>query len=141
MFSRLGCALILVFGPLSALAQTDPELATNRQQASYIIGLQYGQNIQSRSPELDAAAFSLGVQHAMQDTPPIVPMEQMQAIMAAFQAAIAAEESGAAESNLQASMKYLDENKARDEVITLPSGLDAKISSLDRPSSTRPRFH
>lgn len=99
------------------------QLETQAQRFSYAVGVQLGKNLKSQNISVDSAAFTAAIIDVMQGKPlQLTPQEMAQALQEAQQVAIRArEERGQAA--LAAGKKFLEENKKKDGVVLLPSGL------------------
>ncbi len=99
------------------------ELKTQEQRFSYALGIQFGQNLKSQNINVDGAAFTAAIVDVMQGNElQLTPQEMTQAMQMAQQAVVKArEERGQAA--LDAGKKFLEENKKKDGVVVLPSGL------------------
>ncbi|NIR32176.1 MAG: FKBP-type peptidyl-prolyl cis-trans isomerase [Gammaproteobacteria bacterium] len=124
--------LLVVFAlPLGAYAQEEPEISTNQQIFSYALGLQYGQRIstqlENQGVEIDAAAMAAGIQDAVGGEEYRIPLDELQAAVKQYQQDLQTKQQAAAEQNLKSGQEFLAENKAKEEVVTLPSGLQYKV--------------
>ena len=99
------------------------QLETQEQRFSYAVGVQLGKNLKSQNISVDGAAFTAAIIDVMLGNPlQLTPQEMAQAMQEAQQAAIKArEERGQAA--LAAGTKFLEENKKKEGVVVLPSGL------------------
>src|SRR5207249_4505579 len=100
-------------------------------KASYSIGLNIGNNMKKQGLELNPAMIGKGLSDAFLGTKPLMSEEEMQQTMQAFQTEMQTkmlsqqkEQSG---KNKAAGEAYLAENKKKDGVVTLPSGLQYKV--------------
>ena len=91
LFTRGLAALALAAAVCgAALAQDRSTLDTDREKASYMIGLDVGQSIAPAGPDIDLAAFQRGVRNAMDGKDPLVAADQVQPLAQALMARIAA---------------------------------------------------
>lgn len=102
-------------------------LKTDKQKFSYTAGYQIGQNLKRQNLELDSKAFSQGAQDAITDAKPKLNPEQMQAAVQAQQKKDMEKQTAQAQKNLEAGQTFLEENKKKEGVKILPSGLQYKI--------------
>jgi FKBP-type peptidyl-prolyl cis-trans isomerase len=120
------------------------ELKTNKQKASYGIGLNIGNNMRRAGFELDLAVLVRGLQDALSGAKPALEPQAIQDSIAAVQqeaAAVQAERAKQlAAKNKEDAARFLAENKQRQGVITLPSGLQYKVlktgTGLASPKAT-----
>ena len=116
-----------------AAATTDAPVALDSTEKKISYGIAYGLGQRLRADEVpvDVAAFSAGLQHAIEGSQPLMTQEEIGAEMQAFQAergaARQAEETAAAETNLAAGQAYLAENAGKEGVTVTESGLQYKV--------------
>ena len=103
------------------------ELKSDVDSVSYSIGLNMVANIKKDFAECNFDAFVAGVKAAMADTNYIIKPEETQAIVSAYfqkkQEAAQAEQNKEAEKIKADGIKFLEENKKKEGVITTASGL------------------
>ena len=117
------CAFVLSY---SALAQDSIELSTDKQKFSYVVGFQIGQRLKSDNMELDPKAVALAVEDVLNGSSPKLSPDQMQAVVQSYQQEQMEERVALAAANQTAGDEYLAENKSKDGVVELPSGLQYK---------------
>jgi FKBP-type peptidyl-prolyl cis-trans isomerase len=125
--------LAVVFAlPLLALGACQgqpgtPSLGTEDQKASYGIGHQMGEQIQSAESRLDLDAFMAGVRDGLAGRDLAVPEEEIQAALTALGEAIQEEEmrryTDEADANAQAGAAFLSENRTKEGVQVTESGV------------------
>lgn len=102
-------------------------LKTDKQKFSYTAGYQIGQNLKRQNLDLDSRAFSQGAQDAITNAKPRLKPEEMQAAVQNQQKKDMEKQAAAAKQNLEAGRAFLEANKKKDGVVTLPSGLQYKV--------------
>jgi FKBP-type peptidyl-prolyl cis-trans isomerase FklB len=102
-------------------------LKTDKQKFSYTAGYQIGQNLKRQNLDLDSKTFSQGVQDAITNAKPRLKPEEMQAAVQAQQKKDMDKQAAVAKKNLDAGQAFLEANKKKDGVVTLPSGLQYKV--------------
>lgn len=102
-------------------------LKTDKQKFSYTAGQQVGQNVKRQNFEFDPKAFALGVQDALSNAKPKLTQEQMRSVVESFQKQAVAKREAEAKNNLQAGQTFLEANKKKEGVTTLPSGVQYKV--------------
>lgn len=147
-------AFILLFGLASvACAQDDAGQAeteaetteagamdTNREKASYAIGLNMGRNFATQDVDVDADLLIRGLRDGLAEAEPALPDEELQAAMQAFQQEVMAaqqalrEEQAAA--NIEEAQQFLEENKQKEGVQVTESGLQYQV--LEEGSGASP---
>jgi FKBP-type peptidyl-prolyl cis-trans isomerase len=107
------------------------ELKTDKDKASYAIGMNIGQNLKKESAEIDAALVERGMKDALAGKPPLLTEEEEKAALMTLQATMRKKQTEQmqqlAETNKKDGEAFLAANKTKDGVVTLPSGLQYKI--------------
>jgi len=118
-------------------------LKTQKEKASYAVGLSYGKMLHQRGVPVDPALVARGVRDAMTGGKVLLTDDEMKAVLTQLQnevragAEAKAHEAGAAPR--KAGEAFLAENKSKEGVVTLPSGLQYKIltaGSGPKPTAT-----
>ena len=117
--------------PALASAQEAPALTTEKDRLSYAMGMDLGKQLQTRSVEVDPAVFGRGLADALAGGKTLLTEEEAKAVITELQKAMmvkmAAAAKAAAEKNKAEGEAFLAANKAKEGVVTLPSGLQYKI--------------
>ena len=105
-------------------AQEKPVLKNQKEKASYSIGLNIGRNLGSdlkrQSIDIDPNILTKGIQDALSGATPLLSNEEIQETMVAFQKEVM-------EKQKQRGEAFLSENKKKEGVKALPSGLQYKV--------------
>jgi len=101
-------------------AQEKPALKNQKEKVSYIIGMDIGGNLKKQSVDIDPNSLARGIQDALSGANPLLSKEEIQETMVAFQKEMA-------EKQKQRGEAFLSENKKKEGVKTLPSGLQYKV--------------
>jgi len=101
-------------------AQEKPALKNQKEKVSYIIGMDIGGNLKKQLVDVDPNSLAKGIQDALSGTKPLLSNEEIQETMVAFQKEMA-------EKQKQRGEAFLSENKKKEGVKTLPSGLQYKV--------------
>lgn len=125
---------LLIFFSIVACSQTksvdDVKLTTKIDSVSYSIGLDLGKSFKIQEIEFDADVLLAGILHAVADTS-LLTEEQVKTVMIAFQNEMRAKQQNKmqaeAEKNQAEADAFFAENKTKEGVITLPSGLQYKV--------------
>jgi len=123
---RLGMIVVLgsLFFVSQVIAQEKPALKNEKEKISYSIGLNIGRNLagdlKKQSIDIDPSLLAKGVQDALTGANPLLSNEEVQQTMLAFQKKIMEKEKQRGEA-------FLAENKKKEGVKTLPSGLQYKV--------------
>jgi len=106
-------------------------LTTPKQKSSYAIGLSIGKTMKRDGVDVDSASLARGLRDALSGAKPLLTDQDAQAALVALQQEVRkkqeAQRAVAMEANKKEGEAYLAANKAKDGVVTLPSGLQYKI--------------
>jgi FKBP-type peptidyl-prolyl cis-trans isomerase FklB len=115
----------------AAKRQSTLTLTTPKDKASYAIGLNIGKSLHKDSVDVDPNILSQGIKDALAGSKPLLTDDEAKAAMVALQNDVRrnreAEMQVAGEANKKEGEAFLAANKAKDGVVTLPSGLQYKI--------------
>jgi FKBP-type peptidyl-prolyl cis-trans isomerase FklB len=118
-------------------------LKTQKEKASYAIGLNIGKSLHRDSIEIDAAILARGLKDALAGGKPLLTDEEVKTALTALQADLHKKQEEkmqiVGDANKQAGEAFLAANKAKAGVVTLPSGLQYKIlkeGTGPKPSAT-----
>ena len=137
--STLACCFILLVSAASARQDNDKvELKTNKDKASYGIGLSIGRNFQSSGLDLDPALVARGIRDALSKAKPLLTDEQLNAAIAAFQKEVQHQQAlrrieadpklkAAYDKNSKDAETFLAANAKKEGVMTTKSGLQYKV--------------
>lgn len=136
---------ILGIGLLAASADAAETsvLKTQKDKVSYSIGLDIGNKLKKQLIEADPDWLARGIKDAMSEGKPLLTDEEIRTVMTAFeqemQAKTAALMKEVGDKNMKESETFLAENKKKEGVVTLPSGLQYKVVTAGtgkKPKST-----
>jgi len=127
MKTSIVSGLLVLSLSLNAWGKEPAGFKTDKQKFSYTVGFQVGQNLKRQQLELDSKTFSQGAQDAITGTKPRMKPEEMQAALQTQQKKDMAKHEALAKKNLEAGQAFLEANKKKDGVVTLPSGLQYKV--------------
>jgi FKBP-type peptidyl-prolyl cis-trans isomerase len=124
-------ALGAAFLTAAAAAQNAPNLKTEKQKFSYALGMQMGADFRKQTLDLDLATFNKALAQSFNGGKTLLTEDEMRTILAnakeEFQKKQAELREEKAEATLKEGEKFLAENKNKEDVVTLPSGLQYKI--------------
>ncbi len=124
-------ALGIAFLTVSVAAQDASELKTEKEKFSYALGMQMGAGFRKQALDLDPAIFAKGLAESFNGAKTMLTEDEMHAILANAQEEYKKKQASLREEKAQATLKegekFLTENKNKDGVVTLPSGLQYKI--------------
>jgi len=106
-------------------------LKTPKDKASYAYGLSLGQGMKKNAVDLDPSVIYRGIKDGLGTGKPLMTEEEVRATITAFQTDLRQKQQARmqalAESNKKEGETFLAENKTKEGVVTLPSGLQYKI--------------
>ena len=129
----LGIAVSLLYAQASAApgAKAPATLKTIEQKASYGIGLAIGRQLREQGFEIDAGLIARGIEDTLSGQEPLLSSQELQEAMRAFQQQMAAKKQErdkvAGQKNQQKGQAFLAANKAKQGVVTMPSGLQYQV--------------
>jgi FKBP-type peptidyl-prolyl cis-trans isomerase FklB len=116
--------LIVVLGILFLVSQVSAEeklvLKNQKEKVSYIIGINIGSNLRRQLIDIDPSILAKGIQEALTGAKPLLTEQEIQETMIAFQKELM-------EKYKKQGEDFLAENKKKEGVKTLPSGLQYKV--------------
>jgi FKBP-type peptidyl-prolyl cis-trans isomerase FklB len=115
----------------AAKSQSAPALATQKEKASYAIGMNIGKSLQKDSVEIDANSLLRGLKDGLAGSKPLLTDDEAKAALTALQNDVRKTQEVkmqvAGEANKKEGEAFLAANKTKEGVVTLPSGLQYKI--------------
>jgi FKBP-type peptidyl-prolyl cis-trans isomerase FklB len=106
-------------------------LKTQKDKVSYAIGLNIGKSFRKDSVDVNSLIFARGVKDAITGAKPLLTDDELKAALTELQAELKKHQDDASrvagETNQKAGETFLTENKTKDGVVALPSGLQYKI--------------
>ena len=110
----------IVFWVSYVNAQENLVLKSQKDKVSYIIGMDIGTNLKKQSIDIDSNILAKGVKDALSGGKPLLTEQEIQETMIAFQKEVMEKQKKRGEA-------FLAENKNKEGVKTLPSGLQYKV--------------
>lgn len=98
-----------------------------KDRLSYFIGYNSGQKLVQQEMDVNADQVIQGLKDALAAKESALSDEEIKETLMAFQQQRKEEEAKAAQANLEAGQKFLADNKAKEGVVTLDSGLQYKV--------------
>jgi FKBP-type peptidyl-prolyl cis-trans isomerase FklB len=106
-------------------------LTTQKEKASYAIGMNIGKSMHRDAVDIDTSILLRGLKDGMSGAKPLLTEDEAKAALTALQADLRKKQEEKlqveSETNKKAGEAFLAENKTKDGVVTLPSGLQYKI--------------
>lgn len=125
----MGLAMSTTIAATDALSATS--LTTDMDKLSYSIGADLGKNFKKQGIDISPAAMAKGLQDGMSGGQLMLTEEQMKDVLNKFQKDLmmkrSAEFNKKSQENKMKGEAFLRQNKIKDGVISLPSGLQYKI--------------
>lgn len=112
------------------------EIKTEKEKLSYALGAYFSQGVTRQDIDIDVPAFMQAVEDILNQSELKLSQEEMQQVLTAYQQKLTTERAAKADSNKTAGEKFLAENKKKDGVVTLPSGLQYKV--LEKGDGPKP---
>jgi len=129
--SILAAVVVLSGSACARQTTTSADLKTDKDKASYAVGLNVGKSLQRESIDVDPAIVEQGIKDALAGGKTLMTDEEVKAAMAALKAAAQknqeAKMAQAGDANKKEGDAFLAANKTKEGVVTLPSGLQYKI--------------
>jgi FKBP-type peptidyl-prolyl cis-trans isomerase FklB len=115
----------------AASAQQGAALKSNKEKASYVIGMNIGRSLKNDGVEVDQAAFIQGLTDGRGGAQPKLSAEEMKTVMEQFQKELQtahdAKAKSAGDKNKKDGEAFLAKNKSQAGVKTTASGLQYKV--------------
>ena len=106
-------------------------LKTNKEKASYAIGMNIGNGLKKDDVDVDTASLVRGIRDAFAGTKSVVSDEDAKTALTAFATEVRAKQQAKLEAiaavNKKTGEQFLAANKTKEGVITLPDGLQYKV--------------
>lgn len=124
---------LLVVGFLTAVvdAAEKEALKDQKDKVSYSLGADIGNSLKRQSIEVNPDALALGLKDALSNSKTLLTDKEMQEILAGFRKEMMAKQAeqfkAMSEKNKLDGEKFLAENKKKEGVMSLPSGLQYKV--------------
>ena len=127
MKTGLLLGLVAVSLSLNVYGKDTAGLKTDKQKFSYSVGFQLGQNLSRQKLDIDSKIAAQGMQNALTGTTPKLSPEEMRASIQVYQKKEQDKMEAQGKKNIEAGQAFLEANKKKEGVVTLPSGLQYKV--------------
>jgi FKBP-type peptidyl-prolyl cis-trans isomerase len=115
----------------AAKAKAPFTLKTPKDKASYAMGMNIGTGLRKQSVDIDPAILARGLKDAFANGKTLLTEEEVRTILTQLQADMRKKQQEvaqvAAENNKKQGIAFLEANKTKEGVVTLPSGLQYKV--------------
>jgi FKBP-type peptidyl-prolyl cis-trans isomerase len=123
------------------LGAGDPALKSEKDKLSYTIGVSTGKNLKKQSVDIDPEMVLKGLKDGLAGGKTLLTVKEMDEVMTALQNDMAARRKdimkALAEKNKKEETTFFAENKKKEGVKTLPSGLQYKVLKEGRGRSPK----
>jgi FKBP-type peptidyl-prolyl cis-trans isomerase FklB len=127
-FTVIAC-ILLIAGIV--VAKEKIVLKTQKDKASYSIGLDIGNSLKTQAIDINPDALAQGIRDAYSGNKPVLSENEINEVMTVFKKEAMAKQQertkALSDKNKKEGEAFLNENKKKEGVITLPSGLQYKI--------------
>jgi FKBP-type peptidyl-prolyl cis-trans isomerase FklB len=103
------------------------QLTNLKDKISYVIGRDMAENLRKQGIEIEAEAFVQGMKDVVSGKPSALSPDEVQQAMMALQQNMSQKQQGKGADNKKAGEDFLAQNKSKEGVKTLPSGLQYQI--------------
>lgn len=130
---KLVIATILCIGFFFSVSAAEEklDLKSQRDKESYSFGYQFGQNLKSQGMDINVELYSSGIRDALNSKEPLLSKEEISKTISELQKRIMTtrqkEFKEMADKNLAEGKAFLEQNKKKEGIKTLSSGLQYKI--------------
>lgn len=118
-------------GARTPAAKPPLTLKTDKDKASYAMGMNFGLGLRKQGVDIDPAILARGLRDSFTNGKMLLTEEQARAVLTQLQGEMRKKQQEIAqqlgEANKKDGATFLAENKSKDGVVTLPSGLQYKI--------------
>jgi len=131
MKSALVGILAILFITTQVFAVENKLLKTDKDKTSYALGMNAGTNFKQQSIDVNTDVFLKGLKDALSGAKPLLTDDEMRSTLTVLQKEMMAKQTEKMQAlgvkNKKEGEAFLAENKKKEGVITLPSGLQYKI--------------
>jgi FKBP-type peptidyl-prolyl cis-trans isomerase FklB len=100
---------------------------TFQEKVSYIIGRDMATNLKKQGIDIEAASFTQGLKDVLEGKPSTLSQTEVQQTMMQLQQEMSQKQGASAEENQKEGEAFLAENKNKEGVKTLPSGMQYQV--------------
>jgi FKBP-type peptidyl-prolyl cis-trans isomerase FklB len=106
-------------------------LKTQKDKASYALGMNFGTGLRKQSIDIDPAILARGLRDSFSNGKTLLTEDEAKAVLTQLQSDVRKKQQELAlqlgETNKKQGLEFLEANKTKDGVVTLPSGLQYKV--------------
>ena len=127
---KIVITLVVLFLASQVNAQENLVLKSQKDKMSYIIGMDIGNNLKTQSIDVEPNILAKGVKDALTGGKPLLTEQEIRETMTAFQNEMRVKQEVVARKNKEQGDSFLAENKKKEGVKTLQSGLQYKVIKM-----------
>lgn len=120
-------AVVEVVPEKAEVVEKSTDLATVQQQVGYSIGTQIGNDFRRNEFDIDSDSFIRGFSDAFSGGELVLSEEKITEVLAAFRLRMQATQKKKVEDQAKTGVAFLEENKKKEGVVALSSGLQYKV--------------
>jgi FKBP-type peptidyl-prolyl cis-trans isomerase FklB len=117
-------------------------MKSTKEKVSYCIGLETARNLKHQFADMDLQCLTQGFNDALSETTPPLTQEEIHSILVALRNQVESQQrqhfAKIAEENKKRSEIFMNENKNKEGVVTLASGLQYKVLAKSQNSTLHP---
>lgn len=106
-------------------------LKTQKEKASYALGMNFGTGLRKQSIDIDPAILARGLRDSFSNGQTLLTEDEARAVLTQLQGEVRKKQQELTQqlgdANKKQGMAFLEANKTKDGVVTLPSGLQYKV--------------
>ena len=136
--------ILLIFTTTTVISA---EISTEKQKLSYAMGIYFSQSIVNQNIDMDVDAFIQAITDSLNKSELKLSQAEIQNALTTYQQQLGAKRNASAEGNKASSLKFLEDNKKKDGVVVLDSGLQYKVinqgdgAKPDKNSTVKVHYH
>lgn len=134
-------AAVLLLAAGQVWAANDTVLTSQKDKLSYSFGANFGKNLRQQSIDIDPDIMMTGLKDGLSGSKMLLTDQEIRDVMTAFQKEMvtkqAEQRKALAEKNKKEGESFLAENKQKEGVKTLPSGLQYKVLKIGTGKSPK----
>jgi FKBP-type peptidyl-prolyl cis-trans isomerase FklB len=118
-------------------------LKTPKEKASYALGMNFGTGLRKQSIDIDPAILARGLRDSFSNGKTVLTEDEAKAVLTQLQSDVRKKQQEMAhelgDANKKQGLAFLEANKTKDGIVTLPSGLQYKVlqeGTGPKPAST-----
>jgi FKBP-type peptidyl-prolyl cis-trans isomerase FklB len=117
-------------------------MKSTKEKVSYCIGLETARNLKHQFADMDTQCLTQGFNDALSELTPKLAQEEIQSILVALKNQVETQQrqhfSRVAEENKKRSETFMNDNRNKEGVVTLTSGLQYKVLAKGQSSNPHP---